>query len=154
MAASPAPRVDFYVIADSAPSARLRLACRLAEKAYQLGQAVLVWHTDEDELASFDEMLWTFGDGSFVPHDFLVEDEPAPEAPVVLSPGIAPQGRVPVLINLAPELPGCVDQADRVIEIIDGDPERRQAGRARFKAWRDRGVEPATHNLKGGSQDG
>ena len=143
-------RVDFYVIEESAPSARLRLACRLVEKAHQAGQAVVVWHTDEDELATFDELHWTFADGSFVPHDFLVEGEPPPDTPVVLSAGVVPSGRVPVLINLAPDLPGCLDRADRVIEIIDGEPARRQAGRARFRAYRDRGLEPATHNVKAG----
>ncbi len=51
--------------------ARLKLACRLAEKAYLARQRVLVWLEDAAELASFDELLWTFADRSFVPHEHL-----------------------------------------------------------------------------------
>ena len=64
-------RVDFYVTGESTRSARLRLACRLTEKAYLAGQQVLVWDTDAAELREFDALLWTFGDLSFVPHAIL-----------------------------------------------------------------------------------
>ena len=53
----------------AAPGARLKLACKLAEKAYLASQSVLVWHTDRGELEALDELLWTFADGSFVPHE-------------------------------------------------------------------------------------
>jgi hypothetical protein len=32
-----------------------------------------------------------------------------------------------------------------VVEIVDADPARRQAGRLRFKDYRTLGVEPVTH---------
>src|SRR3981081_4400327 len=60
-------RVDFYILDESSAAARLKLACRLAEKAYLAAQTALVWHTDAEELKAFDDMLWTFTDGSFVP---------------------------------------------------------------------------------------
>ena len=49
--------------------------------------------------------------------------------------------------TLAPEVPACVAEARRVAEFIDGDPARRQAGRARFRTYKDRGWSPTTHNL-------
>src|ERR1700730_6938128 len=64
-------RVDFYILEESSATARLKLACRLAEKAYLAAQTALVWHTDPEELKAFDDMLWTFMDGSFVPHEML-----------------------------------------------------------------------------------
>src|SRR6267142_4913439 len=66
-------RVDFYILDESSATARLKLACRLAEKAYLAAQTALVWHTDAEELKAFDDMLWTFMDGSFVPHEMLTE---------------------------------------------------------------------------------
>jgi DNA polymerase III subunit chi len=141
-------RVDFYIIEEPSSTARLKLACKLAEKAYLASQRVLVWHTDPAELADFDEMLWTFNDGSFVPHEALPANGIPGDTPVLLSAGVALSANVDIIINLAPELPPCVAQTRRVAEIIDGDDTRRRAGRARFKAYRELGTQPASHNIR------
>ena len=141
-------RVDFYVLDDSSATARLKLACRLAEKAYLAAQTALVWHTDPDELRAFDDLLWTFMDGSFVPHEMLTGDGSSTETPVLLSAGTMPSHDVDIVINLSPEVPGCLSRTRRVAEIIDGDDGRRRAGRARFKFYRDLGVQPASHNIR------
>lgn len=142
------PRVDFYIIEDSSGSARLNLACKLAEKAYLAEQRVLIWHTDPAELKALDEMLWTFREGSFIPHEIL--GQPAvdgSEAPVLLSSSGVPVSALEVVINLAADVPDFVAQSKRVVEIVDGDAGRRASGRARFKAYRERGAQPASHNL-------
>jgi len=146
--AQDALRVDFYVLEESAPGARLRLACRLAEKAYLSGQSALLWHSDPDELRTLDDLLWTFMDGSFVPHEML-NSGTSPDAPVLLSAGAVPEGQVDVIINLAPDVPSCLAKTRRVAEIIDGDDARRRAGRNRFRAYRDLGVQPTSHNVRG-----
>jgi DNA polymerase-3 subunit chi len=142
-------RVDFYILDESSATARLKLACRLAEKAYLAAQTALVWHTDPEELKVFDDMLWTFMDGSFVPHEMLTASASTDETPVLLSSGTAPSADVDIIINLAPDVPGCLSRTRRVAEIIDGDDSRRRAGRARFKAYRDLGIQPASHNIRG-----
>jgi DNA polymerase-3 subunit chi len=142
-------RVDFYILEESSATARLKLACRLAEKAYLAAQTALVWHTDTEELKAFDELLWTFMDGSFVPHEMLTAKASSDDSPVLLSAGIAPPADFDVIINLAPDIPGCLSKTRRIAEIIDGDDARRRAGRARFKAYRDLGIQPASHNIRG-----
>jgi DNA polymerase-3 subunit chi len=142
-------RVDFYVLEGQSPSGRLKLACKLAEKAYLASQTVLVWHTDPAELKAFDAMLWTFNDGSFVPHEALPGSGSSSDSPVLLSSGVTPSANVDIIINLAPDLPPCLSRTPRVVEIIDGDDPRRRAGRARFKAYRELGVQPASHNIRG-----
>jgi DNA polymerase-3 subunit chi len=141
-------RVDFYVLEGQSPSGRLKLACKLAEKAYLASQTVLVWHTDPAELKAFDTMLWTFNDGSFVPHEALSGSGALPDSPVLLSSGVTLSGNVDIIINLAPDLPPCLSRTPRVVEIIDGDDARRRAGRTRFKAYRELGVQPASHNIR------
>src|ERR1700733_5939251 len=101
-------RVDFYVLEESSSAGRLKLACRLAEKAYLAAQTALVWHTDVQELKAFDDMLWTFMDGSFVPHEMLGPGVSSSETPVLLSAGTAPPATVDIIINLAPEVPTCL----------------------------------------------
>ena len=144
-------RVDFYILDQDSAAGRLKLACKLAEKAYLAAQTVLVWHTDPAELRAFDEMLWTFNDGSFVPHEALPADGAWSESPVQLSSGVALSANVDIIINLAPDLPPFLPKTRRVAEIIDGDELRRRAGRARFKAYRELGVQPASHNIRGDS---
>jgi DNA polymerase-3 subunit chi len=144
-------RVDFYVLEESSSAGRLKLACRLAEKAYLAGQVALVWHTDVQELKALDDLLWTFMDGSFVPHEMLSPGASVAECPVILSAGAAPPTTVDIIINLAAEVPTCLSQTRRVAEIIDGDDARRRAGRTRFKAYRDLGIQPASHNIRGDS---
>src|SRR5580704_18193472 len=141
-------RVDFYVLEGQSPSGRLKLACKLAEKAYLAAQTVLVWDTDSAELKAFDAMLWTFNDGSFVPHEALLGSGALPDSPVLLSSGVTLSGNVDIIINLAPDLPPCLSRTPRVVEIIDGDDARRRAGRTRFKAYRELGVQPASHNIR------
>jgi DNA polymerase-3 subunit chi len=140
-------RVDFYVIEEAAAAARLKVACRLAEKAYLASQRALIWHTERGELEALDELLWTFADGSFVPHDWLTSNAAA-EAPVLLSAGSPPTTDVDFVVNLATDPPPFLHLTRRVAEIIDGDEGRRQAGRARFKAYRELGIQPATHTLR------
>jgi DNA polymerase III subunit chi len=140
------PRVDFYVSEEAGDLARLRLACRFAEKAYLARQRVVV-HADAALLPRVDEMLWTFGDGSFVPHD-TVSSEGAPcEAPVALTTGPLPADHADVLINLAAAVPPFFDKFARVAEFLDARPEVRAAGRERFKAYRGKSVDPQTHNV-------
>lgn len=137
-------RVDFYVIEGAAATARLRVACRLAEKAYLASQRALIWHTDRAELEALDELLWTFADGSFVPHEWLTPNAAA-QAPVLLSAGSPPTGPVDFVVNLAADAPPFLHLSRRIAEIVDGDEGRRQAGRARFKAYRELGIVPKTH---------
>src|SRR3974377_431584 len=108
-AAEKATSVDFYVLASTDAKERLRLACRLAEKAYLSSARVLVWSDDAGELSTFDDLLWTFADRSFVPHEPYREAEQWQEVPVLLSgPGDAAPGRAfDVLLNLGGVVPAC-----------------------------------------------
>ncbi|HNR22219.1 MAG TPA: DNA polymerase III subunit chi [Steroidobacteraceae bacterium] len=141
------PQVDFYVTEDTDGESRLRLACRVTEKAYQAGHRVLVWCREPGQLAHFDELLWTFADHSFVPHESLAATDPAPAAPVILSAGIEPAWTPEVLVNLDTAVPPLALRAARIVEFIDGDPARRATGRERFRQYRDQGITPNTHNI-------
>jgi DNA polymerase-3 subunit chi len=140
------PRVDFYLSEEAGESARFRLACRIAEKAYLAKQTVVVFG-DVALIPKIDESLWTFGDGSFVPHE-VVSQEGAPcDAPVALTAGPLPSGMTDVLINLGSGVPACFEKFGRVAEFLDARPDVRAAGRERFKAYRAKSIEPQTHNV-------
>ena len=138
-------RADFYVLEGSDARQRWRFACQEIEKAFLADERVLVWLDNDADVAAFDDLLWTFADRSFIPHEPLGPGSDWDETPVLLScaglPSTAPQ----VIVNLAAALPPGAQQALRIVEIVDGDAGRRQAGRQRFKEYRALGVEPVTH---------
>ena len=141
------PAVAFYVLASDSREARLRFACRITDKAWKAGNSVLILNQDEAELRQLDELLWTEGgDLSFLPHE-IETDAPLTGVPVVLRTAAAASQPVDVIINLREGIPGELPLASRVVEIIDADPARRDAGRARFKAYRELGITPDTHNI-------
>jgi DNA polymerase-3 subunit chi len=60
-------------------------------------------------------------------------------------------GGADVLVNLSNRLPSGLERFARVAEIIDADPQRRQLGRERFKAYRDQKLSLKTHQLSDGA---
>ena len=141
------PRVDFYLSEVAGVDARVRLACRIAEKAYLAKQRVVVFCDDAALLSKVDDLLWTFGDGTFVPHDTVSVAGSPCEAPVALTTGALPEGHTDVLINLGNAVPPFFDKFVRVAEFLDARPEVRTAGRERFKLYRGKSIEPQTHNV-------
>jgi len=147
-----APRVDFYVLPGSDDAARLRFACRLAEKAWLQRHRVRVQFDPGGDLEAFDQILWTFSDRSFVPHRRAgAADEapdPAPPPVVIADTDDADRADGDLVINLAASLPSAFEGWSRVAEVVDADAGRRQRGRERFRAYRERGIEPATHDMR------
>jgi DNA polymerase III subunit chi len=145
--AAATPRVDFYVLPGTEARARLKFACRIAEKAYLADQRVFVWLEDAAEMQSFDELLWTFADRSFVPHEIYSDAQQWQHTPVLLGCEAQPQQPFDVLLNLGSEVPAAAAHAVRIAEIVDAEEPRRRAGRDRFRHYRDRGLAPETHNI-------
>jgi DNA polymerase-3 subunit chi len=54
-----------------------------------------------------------------------------------------------VLINLRGDTPGCFSRFQRLVEIVGADDADREAARARYRFYRDRGYNILTHQLGG-----
>lgn len=146
------PRVDFYVLDGSESRARLVFACRLAEKAFLLDQRVSLLTDGEADAQALDDLLWTFRDRSFVPHERQAEGQ-APETPVVVAFRGQTAAHRDLLINLGAEIPPSIANYARIAEIVDAEAQRRKAGRERYRYYLAEGLKPETHNI-GGSASG
>ncbi len=140
------PRIDFYVLPDQKENGRALLACRLADKAYGLGHTVYVFTASEARAAALDDLLWTFRQDSFVPHERypLVGEE---GSPVLVGTAAPVTVEAQVLINLADALPEGFERYDRVVELVDQHPEVLAQSRERFRQYREQGCVPETHKL-------
>jgi DNA polymerase III subunit chi len=141
-------RIDFYVLSEEAPDARLRFACRLAEKAVEQGQHVYLRTESADETRRLDDLLWSFNDRGFLPHEIARPAIPPPHSRVMimLGEGDAPTSHRQLLVNLS-ATPADTDNYERVAEIVDIDPERKRLARERYKQYRERGCTLESHNV-------
>lgn len=142
-------QVDFYILKSDSDDARLQLACKIVEKATELDNHVFVHSASDAEAAKLDELLWSFSQGSFIPHRVVREplSTPPPE-PVLIGVNAPPApGRWNVLINLAAEVPEFFSRYERVAEVVDADAVRREQSRERYRFYRDRGYKLNTHQV-------
>lgn len=134
--------IDFYVLADADPRRRDLLICRLTEKAWTLGHRVYI-HSPQ-RAAQLDALLWTFRDDAFLPHALSDHDA---FAPIVIGDGDEPLDTRYLLLNLSDSVPSFFSRFERVAEIVNDEPSVREAGRERFRFYRDRGYSLRTHKL-------
>ncbi len=130
-------QVDFYIVEGRGQN-RLGTTCRLAQKAYDAGRQAHVHAADAGQAARFDRLLWTFRQGSFIPHALAGTPEAA-AAPLVIDHAGEPEAPYQLLFNLADDVPPFFSRFERVIEVIGAEPDEVEAGRARYRFYRDRG---------------
>ena len=120
-------------------------ACRLLRKAVRRGVRVRVI-APEDTLAALDLALWTFDEHDFIPHVRVPGASEATAActPIWLASNCqAPAGDAPapaVLLNLGADAPEELSGLDRLIEIVSAEVDEAAGGRARWRAYKARGL--------------
>lgn len=138
------PRVDFYVSKDSNSQFTLLTACRIAEKALTAGHRIHIRMRSQEECEKLDALLWTFRDRSFIPHE--LSNHPIENCPVTISPEIN-EKHADMLLNVADEIPQNIKQFQRIAEIIGNQPESIDAGRERYRFYRENGLDPQHHEV-------
>jgi len=142
-------RVDF---AFGAPN-RLQTACEVVYRHYQAGHPLVVYSSNTDQLARFDNLLWSFQPEVFIPH--CLSDDPAlPECRVALtdqSPIAAVWANVPPdtvwLLNLDDECPETAEQFQRILEIVSTDGPDVQPARQKWVQYKEKGHALHAHDI-------
>ncbi len=137
-------RIDFYILQQHEARGRELMACKIAEKAWQQQHRVHIHTTSRAQSQQIDDLLWTFKDGSFIPHELGTESGEL--CPISISHESEPACH-DVLINLATDVPFFFSRFERVSEIIEPVPECQESGRKRYRFYRDRGYELETHKI-------
>jgi len=141
-------RVDFYVLKSAAAKQRWAFVCRLTEKAYLKDLKIVIVNDTLADAKALDELLWTFNERSFIPHQICLDDKSVdPATPVHLTVESAALPAADLLVNLAHRFPAQLERYARIAEIIDADEERRRLGRERFKAYRELKFTLETHQI-------
>jgi len=132
-------QVDFHTNVGD----KLNYACRLTRKAYQAGQPLIV--TGEAAvLGEFDNALWTFSPLDFIPH-CKIESELSAHTPVVLAEHLDEVPHHGILLNLGMSVPEHFARFERLLEVVGDMPDDLNAGRDRYRFYRDRGYPMNTY---------
>ncbi len=138
--------IDFHFNAAD----KLGHVCRLVRKALARGASVVV--TGEAALLdAIDLALWQAYPAEFIAH---CRDDAAPgvlaRSPVVLARSArAALPHRQVLVNLGAPVPEGFERFERLIDIVTGEEQDRQAGRARWRHYAGRGYAMKRHDLRG-----
>lgn len=139
------PQVTFYLLKQSVPDGKLRAACRLTRKAVAQGYTAYIQTADSEQARRLDDLLWTFDQGSFVPH--RLDGDKADPAPVVIGCNPPAVDSADILIALSGNMTDHFDVYQRIAEVVDATDEDKQLARQRYKTYRERGCELETHHI-------
>ena len=140
------PRADFYLIAKPRFLGEpLKLVCELARRAYDANQWTLVLARDAAQAEALDELLWSFDEDAYIPHQIAGTDEEDELTPVLIA---APDVDVParaLVINLRDA--AFEGPCERVLEVVPADASAREPLRERWKQYKARGFELNKHEM-------
>lgn len=133
-------KAAFYILQQPRGLEALRRICNLVAEKYAEKLTIFIYTEDPEEAKKLDELLWTFGDISFIPHA-LASDEVA----VPIKIGDKAQHSFDALLNLSDHVPADCSQFPLVLECVYKDPELTIKARERFKIYRENGYEIKTY---------
>lgn len=137
-------RVDFYILPQTEDQARWQFACRLVDKAWRLGNQLLVHTANYDIAQKIDALLWNFNANSFLPHEILPAVK---QTPVHIGWNEESGQHHDLLINLSDDIPVFFSRFERVAEIVTQQPEQLSISRERYRFYRERGYELQIHDM-------
>ncbi|MEW5303432.1 MAG: hypothetical protein WDW36_006124 [Sanguina aurantia] len=103
------PRADFYLI--DKPRCReepLLLVCELTKKAFAAQQPTLILTRDFEQAEAIDELLWSFDEEVWIPHQLAGDDDDADCAVLIVPPGIEAADRPLLIKALRAPWPACL----------------------------------------------
>ncbi|MEO8849429.1 MAG: DNA polymerase III subunit chi [Casimicrobiaceae bacterium] len=136
--------IDFYTHVASP----LEVAAKIVQKAWAQHGSVRVLTPDAETTSLLDRLLWTQSALSFIPHCRL-DSAVAAHTPVIVDDALTHDGAASVLINLHPQTPPFFSRFERLADIVAIDDEAMEAGRMRYRFYRERGYAMRTHDLSG-----
>ncbi len=137
---------SFYILPTSSLSERFIFACKLIEKAYRCGQFCYVYTDSLQQSQQLDNLLWTFRENSFIPHQ-IYQQLPEIEQTVLIGTQPAPDKWQKLIFNLSSKYPDNLTNTERVLEILDNNEDLKQAGRQRFRLYKQDGFDISTHKI-------
>ena len=137
-------RVDFYIIEKEDEKSQYIFACKIAEKAWRLGNRIHIHTMSQKNAEEIDELLWSFKGNSFLPHQ-VVEDNTCTPISIGYGPKIFKSKDL--LINLCDQIPAFASSFPRIVELVISEAKSKQKSRERYKIYKAQGHKLGTHKI-------
>lgn len=136
-------RISFYFNVRS----REHALCQLVGKALAAGQTLNVLTESAAASAVLDRLLWEVPQHGFLPH-CDAQNEQAARTPIIVDhrPELLPTR--PLLFNWTNQVASGFERYERVIEIVDTDPDQRSQARERWRAYHALGHTPDATDMQ------
>ena len=140
------PTIDFYLLNTLNKEDVYRFLCRLVDKAYQQQHHAYIHSGSLEEAQRLDDLLWTFRDISFIPHQI---GEPNNTLPTSVTIGVEKPKQQPtdILFNLTEKTPDFFPEFTRVIEVVSEDKNHKSQARKKYKFYKEQNCQLTTHNI-------
>lgn len=134
----------FYQLSEAFDSEakRLHAVCRVIHKIYQVSSRAAVLCDDRQRAGELDDLLWSFNQGSFIPHGLAPCREP-----ICIGTEVHELKDHAILVLLVEKLPAELEGFERLVDFIMPAPDQLQAARQRYKALKERRFELTVHPL-------
>ena len=124
-------KVDFYIYEISDYQLYQKLVCSVIEETYNTNSNVLLLCEDEESCESFHQLLWTFKDIAFIPHERTKKNRITTQRI-----DLATTDQSLILMNLSYLFPDSFETHSQIIEMSGYDESSRQKARQNFKKYR------------------
>ena len=142
--------VVFYFLKQSDSDGKLRLACNLANTAFNRGHKVYLNASSSEMCDVLDNLLWTFAPNSFVPHIIYDRNKQVDleRFPVVIGHSQPSDQFNDVMISLHQNVVEYAQQFQRVIEPVGSTDEDVAIAQKKISHYTALlGTEPTKHYL-------
>lgn len=148
-------QIDFYILGENSHRDINQMVCQLCEKGIAQGMNVLIYTKSIKQAHQLDELLWTFKADSFLVHnnelkETETETDNAITFPIIISSDIKDETiplRYQFLINLCNEIPVFIQHFKRIAEMVEKNPQDKEAARNRYRSYRDKGYNLNKYDL-------
>ncbi len=106
----------------------------------------LFYCDDQKQVEYLDELLWTFKEDSFIPHNIQGEG-PEPPPPVQIGYKNEPRGFNDILLNMSNAIPTYFSRFKRIMEIVANNETAKEISRNHYREYRSQQCQLHTHQI-------
>jgi DNA polymerase-3 subunit chi len=138
---------EFYILQFSDEERVLTFACQLIEKIYNGKETIYIHLDNESQATKLDTLLWTFDDGSFLPH--ALANDMSTSAPITIGFAETPIRKADKYINISKKT--IPHTCKPLCEVVLANSEAQVAARERYRHYREQGYNIHTHKISSSS---
>ena len=135
--------IHFYLVSGASSECLHEEVCWLAENLYSQQLTAYVYTESSADCETLDNLLWTYKQESFIPHEIMGENAKAPILLGHLASQLIPASDI--VVNLSGVIPPFYQQFRHTIELVYLSTTSREAARERYRTYQSQGNQMITY---------